>query len=686
MSRTTVASLAVLVGSLAFVVIVRVGQGSSAADETASMLAYLLAGAGVIVTLVSGEVERRRAAGLPATAEQVDQAAATLAGRVREWWSDEAQLRNLEEPMPVRWRLSGNGPMDQPDAITRGEPLTFAHSSAAIGLLAEQFRALRRGRLVITGGPGTGKTTLAVQLLRELLVELEPGEPVPVLLPLSGWDPDTEPRLQDWLATELDQSYPHLRAISHRAAEALAAQGRVLPILDGLDEVDPGRRAAIITALNRTWPGKYVLASRRPEFRDAITEAGNVLTGALVIAPDYLTPKDAAGYLRKHVAPQLRPEWRNILRDLAGGDAPRLAAVTETPLGLWLLRAVYADSPRVPSALTDGTFTTVADLRAHLLEELIPAVIAARPRRSTHMHNGCDLHRWLTTLAEQMRARGTRDWYWWQLPAYALPTRPRAVAVTVRLVVALTLGLVAAWAFGVASALTVPLLVGLPLGLAAWLALRTLGRRLKAATEVAAVIVFAIASGMLVLDQVGLMRVPRLMAGLLVMGLATGMAVGYLVEMLVKLDTPPMHPNTRVAGRGRKLAEVAAFGLFAWLGSGLVLGVLGGPWTGLLVGLAVGLVLCPAVRPGYGLGRLHDRGVAGDAAPAPSAAGPLAGHADVAGLPPARLGASGRYGLPVPARSASGLPGPAGTSVSGVGRSGGSRRCPRRAGRWRLAA
>jgi predicted NACHT family NTPase len=88
--------------------------------------------------------------------------------------------------------------------------------------------------LVITGGPGTGKTTLAVQLVRELLARPEPDESIPVLFSLTSWNPDAQPRIQEWLAAQLEECYPALRAFGSDVAAALTEQGRILPVLGGL--------------------------------------------------------------------------------------------------------------------------------------------------------------------------------------------------------------------------------------------------------------------------------------------------------------------------------------------------------------------------------------------------------------------------------------------------------------------
>jgi hypothetical protein len=292
------------------------------------------------------------------------------------------------------------------------------------------------------GGGGAYSThsgaTLAVQLLLDLLAHLRPGEPVPVLFSVAGWDPDTYPRVQDWLATELDENYPALRAISPDASAALAARDRLLPILDGLDEVPSSRRAAIIRALNTSLgPGGLILTSRRPEYRAALTDAGDVLTGAATIGPYALTPAQAATYLDRHLPPSRDPAWDQVLTSLADGTAALLSIITSTPLGLWLVRTVIIDDRRPPGILADTSqFSSAAALRAYLLDQLIPATVDARhpvPRRRrdapqpplhpAHRHGEDDLRRWLTTLAEHLRANGTSDWAWWEFSRRTCPPR-----------------------------------------------------------------------------------------------------------------------------------------------------------------------------------------------------------------------------------------------------------------------
>jgi len=88
--------------------------------------------------------------------------------------------------------------------------------------------------LLILGKPGTGKTTMLLELAEKLLerAERDIGHPIPVVFNLSTWAVERR-ALADWLVDELNQRY----RVPLKQAEMWVGGGQVLPLLDGLDEV-----------------------------------------------------------------------------------------------------------------------------------------------------------------------------------------------------------------------------------------------------------------------------------------------------------------------------------------------------------------------------------------------------------------------------------------------------------------
>jgi NACHT domain len=367
------------------------------------------------------------------TAEQVDRAMRTLADLVLAQWREEILNRQLDDPAPlaVRWRLTELAVMDHADHVagrSRGRStLRFAGRASRIGELAAQFRTLARRRLVILGEPGMGKTTLAVLLMRELLEHPKPGDPIPVLFSLTGWDPEIAP-LQAWLVQQLGLTYPALRAADFGpdAPRALVTRRRILPVLDGLDELPGPVRPKIINALNASLAhaDQLIFTCRTAEYEAAVTaDKGDVLTCAAVIEPDPLTAIDAATYLAHCLPPRPGGTWPELLSTL--GDGP-LGRALATPLALWLLRRVYIDTHTDPAPLRDqGRFPTPAAVTEHLLDHLIPAAIQVNPPqldhdlghpfRPRHRWEPNDAQRWLAFLAGHLQTINSRDFAWWDL-------------------------------------------------------------------------------------------------------------------------------------------------------------------------------------------------------------------------------------------------------------------------------
>ena len=96
-----------------------------------------------------------------------------------------------------------------------------------------------RGRMVILGEPGYGKTIAALTLIAHTNSNDQPHESVAELFSLADWyhwhGEHSAAPLGDWLAEQLTLTYqPNLPL---QVARQLVAEGWVLPILDGLDEI-----------------------------------------------------------------------------------------------------------------------------------------------------------------------------------------------------------------------------------------------------------------------------------------------------------------------------------------------------------------------------------------------------------------------------------------------------------------
>ncbi|MEU7456063.1 NACHT domain-containing protein [Streptosporangium roseum] len=383
---------------------------------------------------------RKRRAPAPApTSADIDTAKDILAGLVTQQWRDETALRSLcdPEPMPLPWRSTEHRELtDHPEIIAKGT-VAFPGLQVHIAGMVRNFRALRCRRLVILGDPGTGKTTLAVQLVLELLRTRQPEEPVPVMLSAARWDDRVHPRLQDWLAESLALDYPALRAenLGPGTPETLVRRGEVLPVIDGLDELPAGARADILAALNRTMceTDQLILTCRTEQFAESVEQMGDVLTASAVIESQPMSAAAAADYLQACLPPVPRPVWPRVLEALRTGALPALSQVASTSMGLWLVRATYI-APRVdPAPLLELGRGSAVELHDHLCDQLIPALVNARPPadgpaqpfRPQHAWKPEQVDRWLTYLSRQLSLSQAHDVAWWYLAGYmsSLPVR-----------------------------------------------------------------------------------------------------------------------------------------------------------------------------------------------------------------------------------------------------------------------
>jgi hypothetical protein len=430
-------------------------------DDMSTYGAFALA---LVALLVS--IFHTVGAGLrPGSEPGLDQLTNSLATSMRSQWTQAATERRLREPapLPIRWCLSSAGVASPPAAaVAPGGPFTPLPGidpvteqqlrAGAYRQLHQIYGGLTSGRLIIVGGPGTGKSSAAILLLLDALRYREQAAPehraqipVPVLFTLQNWNPGTT-SVDEWFVAKLGE-IPLLRGTQGRdRATTLLRAGRIAVFLDGLDEIPEEFRATALEALSRKAQCRLVLMTRTAELAEAAQQ--HTLTSALALDLRPLTAADAAGYLLKPlVDPAPRP-WRTLTTDLVANPGSVAARALTNPLTITLVRDIYPTTPAagspvgpVDELLDTARFPDPDAITNHLLDE---AIAAAYSRRlgSKPRYTSATAHRTLSVIAFCLRDNNTRDLAWWRVPLW-VPGVPRvAISFLVGLVIGALLGLV----------------------------------------------------------------------------------------------------------------------------------------------------------------------------------------------------------------------------------------------------
>ncbi len=453
-----------------------------------------------------------------------------------------------------------------------------------------------RGELLILGEPGSGKSTLLLELADNLVQRAEQDDvyPLPILLPLSSWAINRPP-LQDWLGEQLALVYDIPRSISQQWIQA----EMVIPLLDGLDEMETSARVACIAAINiyhREHLQPLVVCSRTNQYETATTHERLSLHTAVVVQPLSLGLVDA--YLLR--AGESQATLRSALR-----RNPTLAELATNPLMLQVLMITYQGTS------VRGLSQEEVPLRQQIFESYVQRMIS---------HRG-DVRRyplqittaWCSWLARQMRMHAQTIFFLEDLQPDWLPKRLSsfylwAAGLVVGLAVGLIIGLVVGLVVGLVTALVVMLVTMLiivlyigwnkrirPIQVLTWSWKRV---RSKLAAVLCSAFFAGLVTGLVADPRFGL--VVELIFGLvtaLVVGLITMLAAGFSAERLTERFRQVPNQGIRRSARYGILFGLTTF-LFVELAIGLVsewfntlaLGLRFGAVVGLLSGLTVGII------------------------------------------------------------------------------------------------
>jgi GTPase SAR1 family protein len=188
------------------------------------------------------------------------------------------------------------------------------------------------GRLLILGAPGAGKTTILLKLAKQLVIRAKdnPQHPIPVILNLSSWKDDKQ-TIKDWIVIDLKAKY----GVRPDIAKQWIEQKKIIPLLDGLDELDAARQEKCVKAINEflkpaIWSRQIVIFSRFEEYQHYPTNLG--LNSSIILKP--LTTAQIQDYILKTEGENL---WNKINAD------SDLMDFAKTPLFLIIIILSYQE-------------------------------------------------------------------------------------------------------------------------------------------------------------------------------------------------------------------------------------------------------------------------------------------------------------------------------------------------------
>ncbi|MDP9313260.1 MAG: NACHT domain-containing protein [Chloroflexota bacterium] len=309
-----------------------------------------------------------------------------LLKRVRREWIDNYLRQSLHCDALITLRLHVHDDLTWQFAGLVNYPRHVPHPFVSSTEISQVFDD-RDGSLIILGAAGCGKTITMLTLARDLLdrADNDPRYVLPVVFHLSSWSARRKP-LADWLVDELLERYNVPRQTSRMWIE----QGRLLPLLDGLDEVTAVHRTECVTAIN-TFTSAHVSAGLVVCCRLEAYQALPVklrLGGAITIQP--LTHQQVDKYLRdlKRPGAGVRAAFH---------DDPILGQLVETPLILNIVTLTYHGM----SAASLRASGDLEERRIKIVAAYIDQMLQRKPTATRYPQEA--IRHWLAWLARTMQ-------------------------------------------------------------------------------------------------------------------------------------------------------------------------------------------------------------------------------------------------------------------------------------------
>ena len=310
-----------------------------------------------------------------------------------------------------------------------------------------------RGRLLIVGQPGMGKTTLLLELA-DRLFDLEP-DALPILINLASWKSgfiQLETWLEEVLASEL--------STNKSGAKAVLQQSNLILLLDGLDELkEESEMASCLAAIaeyGKTAGRRFVITCRMEEYKTVQEDARvnmQIEVGSLN-AEELIAELEKTGYEQ--------PEAKVLAEALRKDEL--LRQVVETPFYFNTLQLMYAG--RTPAFTTNDPESRKSEIEQKFVEYTLN-------NNPLSNYTATNAGHWLSFLAKRMTDKSKVVFelldlqYDWQKGTRGEKIAAGLVGGLVEgLVIGLVEGLVIGLVIGLFEGLFEGLFVGLAIGLA----------------------------------------------------------------------------------------------------------------------------------------------------------------------------------------------------------------------------
>ncbi|NMO57523.1 hypothetical protein HH310_40945 [Actinoplanes sp. TBRC 11911] len=279
------------------------------------------------------------------------------------------------------------------------------------------------GRMLLTGDPGSGKTVALLTLVTNLLNRRRDAAnnsdattiAVPVLFGLPSWPGDQE--LFDWMSADLVRRF----GIRLDLATSLIAEGMIIPILDSLDEVDPGegdssRSTAMVSRINRytaTSVGIGIVVTCRSGTPRSANLKGK-LRGFTELEMQPLKGQAIAAYMAEHGQGNDPQTWQGLADAASVGNSP-VQILLGVPWRLAMATAFYNGGGDAGDLLPTASESRRGQKALRVYLERVEPILLESFLRYRSLHFGRDPKRSLkdlttiATLANKVSPGTRRD-------------------------------------------------------------------------------------------------------------------------------------------------------------------------------------------------------------------------------------------------------------------------------------